>query len=73
MESWFKVGGADAMADLLTAEGKTKPCIITTSQLSFLHRGFGPQPDIKVHTLRADDYKTWAERRQALEKMLLDL
>ncbi len=73
MESWFKVGGADAMADLLTAEGKTKPCIITTSQLSFLHRGFGPQPDIKVHTLRADDYKTWAERRQALEKLLLDL
>ncbi len=73
MESWFKVGGADVMADVLIAEGKTKPCIITTSKLDFLHPVFGPQPDVKVKTLRADDYKTWDERRKALEKLLLSL
>ena len=39
MESWFKVGGADAIADALLAEGKTKPCIITTSPLEFMQGG----------------------------------
>ena len=71
MESWFKVGGADAIADKLVAEGKAKPCIITTSDLKFMHQG--PQaPDFKVLTLRADDYQTWAQRRRALVKLLLN-
>ena len=70
MESWFKVGGADAIADKLVADGKTKPCVITTSDLKFMHQG--PQaPDFKVLTLRADDYQTWAQRRRALVKLLL--
>ena len=73
MESWFKLGGADAMADQLIAEGKINPVIITTSSLGFLNQGFGPRPDLKVHTLRADDFKTWGERRKALEKLLLSL
>ena len=73
MESWFKLGGADAIADQMVAEGKTKPCIITTSSLSFLNQGFGQGPDLDVHTLRASDYKTWGERRKALEKLLRSL
>ena len=36
MESWFKVGGADAIADRLIADGHTKPCILTTSNLVIL-------------------------------------
>ena len=70
MESWFKVGGADAIADKLVADGKTKPCVITTSDMKFMQQG--PQaPDFKVLTLRADDYQTWAQRRHALVKLLL--
>ena len=72
MESWFKVGGADAIADKLVAERKTRPCILTTSKLEFMNNENGPHPDFKILTLRADDYKTWAERRHALEKLLLD-
>ena len=65
------MGGADAIADKLVAEGKAKPCIITTSDLKFMHQG--PQaPDFKVLTLRADDYQTWAQRRRALVKLLLN-
>ena len=59
MESWFKTGGADAIADLLIAQGKARPCILTTSTTAKASR-----------TLRADDYPTWTARRQALEKML---
>ena len=71
MESWFKVGGADAIADRLMADGKTKPCVITTSSMEFMHQG-GPQmPDFKIHTLRADDYPTWSLRRRALVGLLL--
>ena len=72
MESWFKVGGADAITDRLLADGKTKPCILTTSRLEFMNRG--PQaPQFKVHTLRASDYPTWAQRRRALFQLLLSL
>jgi hypothetical protein len=74
MESWFKVGGADAIADRMMADGKTKPCIITTSSLDFMEQSGMPQmPGFRPKVLRADDYPTWSQRRRALFKMLLDL
>jgi enterochelin esterase-like enzyme len=72
MESWFKVGGADAIADRLLADGKTKHCVITTSTLDFM-QGMSRMPGFNVKTLKADDYRTWSERRRALVKLLLDL
>ncbi|MDE6380610.1 MAG: hypothetical protein K2L11_09070, partial [Muribaculaceae bacterium] len=57
-ESWFKVGGADALADRMIAEGISKPVKLTTS------------PVETPFVINADDYKTWEERRQALEKLL---
>ena len=72
MESWFKIGGADAIADRLIADKKTKPCILTTSSLEFMQGG-QQMPGFKVRTLRADDYPTWTQRRRALVKMLLDI
>ena len=73
MESWFKVGGADAIVDRLVATGKTKPCILTTSSMDFMQQGNGmPQiPDFKPRVLRADDYPTWPQRRRALIQLLL--
>ncbi len=65
MESWFKVGGANLIADKLLVEGKTQPCILTTSTAK--------DSKMKVYTLKASDYKNWAERRKALEKLLLSL
>ena len=59
MESWFKVGGADAMADRLIAEGRIRPCILTTASVA------------GASVLRADAYKTWEQRRKALETLLL--
>ena len=75
MESWFKVGGADAIADRLLADGKTKPCIITTSALSFMQQGGGMprMPGFQPKVLRADDYSTWTQRRAALIKLLIDM
>ena len=70
-ESWFKVGGAEAIADKLISQKKTKACIITTSRLEFMKNSQGPKPE--VHTLRADNYKTWSERRSALEALLKQL
>jgi hypothetical protein len=72
MESWFKVGGADAIADRLLADGKTKHCVITTSALDFM-QGRPQMPGFGVKTLKADDYRTWSERRRALVKLLLDI
>ncbi len=72
MESWFKVGGADVIADRLLADGKTRPCVITTSMLDFM-QGMPQRPGFSVKTLRADDYRTWSERRRALFKLLLDI
>ena len=69
MESWFKVGGADAIADRLVADGKlSKPCVIATGAPDAM-----PQTSAKQHILRAADYKTWTERRKALEQLLLSL
>ena len=72
MESWFKVGGADAIADRLVADKKTKPCILTTSTLNFM-QGMPQMPGFKVRTIKADDYPTWSMRRRALIKLLLDI
>ena len=66
IESWFKVGGADAIADKLLAEGKTKPYIMVADDGSH-------NTKMKMYTLKASDYKTWAERRKALETLLLKL
>ena len=60
MESWFKIAGADALADLLMAQQRCQPCILTTA------------PTQGAKLLRADDYPTWQARRKALEKMLLE-
>ncbi len=69
VESWFKVGGADAIADRLVADGKlSKPCVIATGTLDAM-----PQTSAQQHVLRAADYKTWTERRKALEQLLLSL
>ena len=58
-ESWFKAGGADAIADVMIANGESKPCILTTAQVD------------TPYIVRADDYTTWAERREALKKTML--
>ena len=72
MESWFKLGGADAIADKMVADGKAKPCIITTSTMDFMQQG--PQmPGFKIHTLRADDYPSWSQRKRALVKLLIEI
>ena len=76
MESWFKVGGADAIVDRLVADGKAKPCIITTGNMDFMQRGGGggmQMPGFRVNTLKADDYPTWGLRRRALVKLLFDI
>ncbi|MBO4430390.1 MAG: hypothetical protein J5790_03510 [Bacteroidaceae bacterium] len=70
MESWFKVGGANLIADKLLAEGKTKPCMMMTD--AFAEGNFS-NAKMKVYTIKASDYKTWKERRAALEKLLLSL
>ena len=59
IESWFKTGGANAIADLLIAQGKIKPCILTTDS------------SVKAaKEIRADDFTSWKERRAALEDCL---
>ena len=72
MESWFKIGKADAIADQLLADGKTKACIITTSTLDFM-QGMPQMPGFSPKVLKAGDYRTWAERQRALVKLLLDI
>lgn len=59
-ESWFMTGCVDALADLLIAEKRCKPCILTTG------------PAEAEFELRADNYSTWEERRKALEKLLTE-
>ena len=74
VESWFKVGGADAIADRLIADGNTKPCIITVSTQDFSQQRGGMQmPDFKMNKLDANDYPTWSQRRRALVKLLLEI
>lgn len=64
IESWFKVGSADAIADKLIAENQALPCIIYCQES--LPEDIEPSDII----LRASDYKTWQERREALERIL---
>ena len=76
MESWFKIGGADAVMDRLLADGKTKPCIMTTGTMDFMQQGGGnmPQmPGFKPRVIRSDDYPDWAARRSALIRLLLEI
>ena len=61
-ESWFKVGNAAAIADILVAKGWARPCRLIVSAI----RGEGTN-------IEADDYDTWPERAAALEKALLKL
>ncbi len=68
VESWFKAGGADAIADKLRADGKCGQVLMTTDgdfvkQMTENHA-------VKILILRADDYATWPERRAALIKSL---
>ncbi len=60
-ESWFKVGGADDIADRLVAEGKIKSCSFFVGET--------PLPGTKI--LRADDFSTWSKRSKAFEELLL--
>ncbi|MDE6268245.1 MAG: hypothetical protein K2M04_04090 [Muribaculaceae bacterium] len=53
-ESWYKIGGADAIADALIASGCCPPCILTTA------------PTEGAIQLRAADFPTWQQRRLAL-------
>ncbi|MBR6202033.1 MAG: hypothetical protein IKQ62_03405 [Bacteroidaceae bacterium] len=62
MESWFKVGGANAIADKMLAEGKTIPYILTTDT---------SLKDRAVVVMPASINKTWSSRRIALEQVLL--
>lgn len=74
VESWFKVGGADAIADRLIADGNTKPCMITVSAQDFSQQQGGMQmPGFKMNKLDANDYPTWSQRRRALVKLLLEI
>ncbi len=71
MESWFKVGGADAICDRLIADGAIRrPCVITTSNMEFMNQG-QQMPGFSVKTLRASDYPTWTQRRRALVRLLM--
>jgi enterochelin esterase-like enzyme len=62
MESWFKVGGANAVVDKMLAEGKTIPYILTTDT---------SLKDRAVVVMPASINKTWSSRRIALEQVLL--
>ena len=71
LESWFKVGCANAIVDKLTDMGKCKPVLIVSAAESSQNRR--ANPDMKVETLKAADYKTWQERSDALMQLLLSL
>lgn len=74
MESWFKIGGADAIIDKMISEGKAKPCVVTTSAMDYMQQGGMPaMPGFQIHTLKADDYPTWTHRRRALVKLLREI
>ncbi len=73
MESWFKLGGADAIGDKLLADGMTKTVVITTSTMDFMQQGGMQMPGMEPRVLRADDYPTWPQRRRALLKLLLKI
>lgn len=57
IESWFKVGQVNLIADRLISEG-AKPVIITTQEVK------------GAKTVHASKYKTWKERREAVKKLI---
>jgi len=62
-QSWQLVGHAHQILDQMIANGECKPCVI------YMRDGEAPKEvtDAKVKaSLNADDYQSWAERRQAL-------
>lgn len=76
MESWFTVGGAGAIADKLIADGKLGAVIMTTGDMNFGGGGGMPMmggAGFEIPTLRADDFKTWGQRRRALFRLLTHL
>ncbi|WP_081773194.1 alpha/beta hydrolase-fold protein [Prevotella sp. P6B4] len=74
VESWFKVGGADAITDRLIADDHAKPCMITVSKTDLSQQMGGMRmPGMKMNVLKADDYPTWTQRRRALVKLLLEV
>ena len=60
-ESWFKVGGADDIADRLVSEGMIKSCAFFVGETAL--------PNTKI--LRAEDFATWDKRSKAFEELLL--
>ncbi len=71
IESWFKIGGANVMADQLIAARRLPPfCIMSDfEEKGTCCRDKDKTCDKKVYTLKADDYPTWPERRHALESI----
>lgn len=65
LESWFKVGGADAIADKLYAEGKLKNTIIYVAD-----NDANAPAAAKRFTLRASEYRNWSDRSIALLNLL---
>lgn len=57
IESWFKVGAVNLIADKLIADG-AKPVIITTANT----------PGAII--IKADDFPNWKERREAVKKAI---
>lgn len=66
-QSWQQVAHANQILDQMVADIECKPCVI------YLRDGVAPKeetnPMVKAN-LNADDYQTWAERRQALIDVL---
>jgi len=61
-ETWFKIAQVDLIMDKLSADGKCKPCKIT---IVTADKAASIKADL---TIKADDYKTWADRRAAFVK-----
>lgn len=61
-ESWHKVGQANYILDQLIAAGETCPCVVYMIPSDYKMKA--------SETIKADDYATWSERREALVKVL---
>ena len=71
IESWFKIGGADVMADKFIAAKKLPPfCIGVSGEGVKSGKCCEGKCEKKVYTLKADDFANWPERRHALESLL---
>ncbi len=66
-QSWQHVAHAQQILDQMIAAGECKPCVI------YLRDGAAPKTETNANvkaSLNADDFQTWAERRQALIEAL---